>query len=115
MEYFPRYWPFVGGNSPVTGEFPRNGQWRGALMFSLICARVNNREAGDLRRCRTHYDVTVMNTANDICTLEEEMNSQFGSVHALVIIKYIDMSFMHFPMWNMEYISVRLMNSRIHL
>ena len=33
-------------------------------MFSLICALingwVNNREAGDLRRQRTHYDVIVM-------------------------------------------------------
>ena len=33
-------------------------------MFSLICAWingwVNNREAGDLRRHRTHYDVTIM-------------------------------------------------------
>ena len=39
-------------------------QWRGALMFSLICAwingRVNNRESGDLRRRGAHYDVTVM-------------------------------------------------------
>ena len=51
---FPRYWPFVRGihRSPVNS--PHKGQWRGALMFSLICAlingRVNNREAGDLRR-----------------------------------------------------------------
>ena len=34
------------------------------LMFSLICAWindwVNNREAGDLRRHRAHYYVTVM-------------------------------------------------------
>ena len=33
-------------------------------MFSFICSRindwVNNREAGDLRRHRAHYDVTVM-------------------------------------------------------
>ena len=40
------------------------GQWRGALMFSSICASVNawinNLEAGDLRRHRTHYDVSVM-------------------------------------------------------
>ena len=40
------------------------GQWRGALMFSLICARingwVNNGEAGYLRRHRAHYDVIVM-------------------------------------------------------
>ena len=46
------------------GEFPHKGQWRGALMFSLICTWingwVNNREAGDLRPIRTHYDVCVM-------------------------------------------------------
>ena len=45
------------GNSPLTGEFPsQRGQWRGALMFPLICAWINgwlnNREAGDLRRHR---------------------------------------------------------------
>ena len=49
------------GNSPVTCD---KGQWRGALMFSLICAWingwVNNRDTCDLRRHRTHYDVTVM-------------------------------------------------------
>ena len=43
---------------------PHKGQWRGALMFSLICAWingwVNNRKTGDLRRNRAHYDVIVM-------------------------------------------------------
>ena len=52
------------GNSPVPVNSPHKGQWRGALMFSLICAWinrwVNNREAGDLRRYRAHYDVVVM-------------------------------------------------------
>ena len=63
-KHFPRYWPFVREihRSPV--NFPYKGQWRGALMFTLICARmngwVNNREAGDLRRYRVHYDVIVM-------------------------------------------------------
>ena len=63
-KHFPRYWPFVRGihRSPVNS--PHKGQWRGALMFSLMCARinswVNNREAGDLRRYRHHYDVIVM-------------------------------------------------------
>ena len=63
-KHFPRYWPFVRGiqRSPVNS--PHKGQWQGALMFSLICARindwVNNREAGDLRRRRAHYDATVM-------------------------------------------------------
>ena len=60
-KYFPRYWPLVWEihRSPVNSP-----QWRGALMFSLICARingrVNTREAGDLRRHRAHYDVIVM-------------------------------------------------------
>ena len=63
-KHFPRYWPFVRGihRSPVNS--PHKGQWRGALMFSLICVWindwVNNGEAGDLRRYRAHYDVTVM-------------------------------------------------------
>ena len=43
---------------------PHEGQGRGALMFSLICAWTNNWAnngyADDLRRHRTHYDVTVM-------------------------------------------------------
>ena len=70
---WPGYWPFVWGihESPVNS--PHKGQWRGALMFSLIWAWmngwVNNREAGDLRRHRTHYDGTVMNclTQRDYC------------------------------------------------
>ena len=48
--------------SPVNS--PHKGQWRGALMFSLICAWingwVNNREASDLRCHRAHYDDSVM-------------------------------------------------------
>ena len=62
---FPCYWPFVRGihRSPVNS--PHKGQWRGALMFTLICAWingwVNNREAGDLRRYRPNYDIIVMN------------------------------------------------------
>ena len=48
--------------SPVNS--PHKGQWRGALMFSLICVWindwVNNREAGDLRRYQAHYDVIIM-------------------------------------------------------
>ena len=68
-KHFPRYWPFAWGihRSPVNS--PHKGQWRGALTFSLICVRinswVNNREAGDLRRHRAHYDVTVMITAKE--------------------------------------------------
>ena len=64
METFPRYWLFLREiyRSSVTSL--HKGQWRGALMFYLICAWinrwVNNCEAGDLIRHRTHCDVIVM-------------------------------------------------------
>ena len=63
-KHFPRYWPFVRGihRSPVNS--PHKGQWRGALMFSLICVWingwVNNGKTGDWKRYRTHYVVIVM-------------------------------------------------------
>ena len=69
-KHFPRYWPFVRGihRSPVNS--PHKGQWRGALMIFLICAFINgwihNREAGDLRRHRVHYDVIVMTCSIDV-------------------------------------------------
>ena len=63
-KHFPRYWPFVRGIHRSLMNSPHKGQWRGALMFSLICTRingwVNNCEAGDLRNHRAHYDVIVV-------------------------------------------------------
>ena len=60
-------WPFVRGINRWPVNSPHKGQRRGALMFSLICARINgwanNREAGDLRRYRAHYGATVMSFA----------------------------------------------------
>ena len=66
-KHFRCYCPFVRGfhRSPVNS--PQKSQCRGALMFSLICAwtngSVNNQDVGDLRRHRTHYDITVMSDA----------------------------------------------------
>ena len=64
MDTFSALLALCVGTSPVTGEFPHKGRWRGVSMFPLICAWINdwanNREAGDLRRHRIHYDVTVM-------------------------------------------------------
>ena len=63
-KHFPRYWPFVTGIHMSSVNSPRKGQWRRALMFSLIYAWtngwVNNRDDRDLRRHRAHYGVTVM-------------------------------------------------------
>ena len=58
-------------------------QWRGALMFTFICARingwVNNREAGDLRRNRAHYDVIVM-TSHNITVRTVPLGRKFDAV-----------------------------------
>ena len=63
-QHFPRYRSFVMGNHQSPGDSPHKGQWLGALMFSLICVWTNgwanNRNAGDFRRHRAHYDVILM-------------------------------------------------------
>ena len=64
-KHFPRYCPFVRGTHPSPVYSPHTGQWRGALMFSLICAWINNRAAGDWRR----FDLTnAFNTVEVWCT-----------------------------------------------
>ena len=65
--------------SPVTPvNSPHKGQWRGALIFSLICPRTNSWAndggAGDLRRHRAHYDVIVM-TMNPIPAFWAEVSN----------------------------------------
>ena len=63
--HFQRHWPFVWGiqRSPV--NYPHKGQWRGALVFPLICTWTNSwaniGDACDLRRNRIHYDVINCN------------------------------------------------------
>ena len=63
-KHFPHYWPFVREIHWSTVNSPHKGQWRGVLTITLICAWtngwVNNLDAGDLRRNRSHYDVTLM-------------------------------------------------------
>ena len=87
-KHFPRYWPFVWGihRSPVNS--PHKGQWRGALMFSLICVWINgwgnNREYGDLRRYCAHYDVIVMKCRHNkyvlICASAGQYSIQCSSI-----------------------------------
>ena len=64
MKTFTALLALCAGKSLVPVNSPHKGQWRGTLMFSLIYAWingwVNNREAGDLRRYRGHYDIIVM-------------------------------------------------------
>ena len=65
METFSALLAICVGNSLVTGEFP--SQRPVTRSFDVFCdlrlnknGWVNNREAGDSSRHRTHYDVTVM-------------------------------------------------------
>ena len=64
-KHFPHYWPYVRGIHRWPVNSPHKGQWRGALMFALICAWTNgwvyHRDAGDWRCHHAHYDVTMMN------------------------------------------------------
>ena len=84
--------------SPV--DSPHKGQWRGALMFSLICAWTNawadNREVGDLRRHRAHCNVTVIkqNKANktvckDVCNDLLKLNMIEGRMGIFWTINYL--------------------------
>ena len=93
-KHFPRYWPFARGihRSPVNS--PHKGQRRGALMFSVISAQingwVNNREAGDLRCIRLHYDVTVM--SREMCHgLSPEYKLQSGPWDTIGSQRQIDL------------------------
>ena len=81
-----------GNNFRITGhlcgEF--TGNWRGqwAFMFSSICVWingwVNNREAGDLRRYRVHYDVTLITLVHN--QIMQETNCMYMYSYFLVIV-----------------------------
>ena len=76
METFSALLAICAGNSPVPGEFRSQRPVTRALIFPLICVWingwVNNREAGDLRRYRAHYDVRIMITQH--CLKHENSN-----------------------------------------
>ena len=76
MEKFSALLAICAENSSVLVNFPHKGQWRGALMFSLIYTWmngwVNNREAGDLRRHRPHCDVTVIVSSGQQITVTRD-------------------------------------------
>ena len=96
-KHFPRHWPFVRRihRSPV--NFPHKGQLvtRSFDVFSLISAWtygwVNNQDAGDLRRHRAHYDVTVM---YGVCSLRD-----FGNNVRETSIAWVGNSV---PAWNVS-------------
>ena len=91
-KHFPRYWPFVQGIYRWPVNSSHKGQWRGTLVFSLICAWINcwinNREADDLRRHRAHYDVIVMTTDMSILCIVDDDNSFYGLYRESITYTY---------------------------
>ena len=81
--------------SPVNS--PHKGQWRGALMFSLICAWTNNwadsGNAGDSRWHRVDYDVIVMDFAA-VCLGWKDRHIDFVILH-LSIDAYVSYQVPH--------------------
>ena len=104
-KHSPRYWLFARGIHWSPMNSPRKGHWRGALMFPLICASTNGwantRDAGDLRRHRGHYDVTVI-----VCRSWESVPFPFQHskchvlsqlVHYCALLWFVTSHFNHNP------------------
>ena len=98
METFSALPPLCAGNPPLTGGFPwRKASDNGALMFSLICTWTNswvhNRDAGDLRRYRAHYEVTVMHKTSQVhetlSTLHDQHPGKCYSITNFIISHWI--------------------------
>ena len=107
-KHFPRNWPFVRGIHRWPVNSPHKGQWRGAYMFSLICAWINgwvnksNREASDLRRHRANYDAIVM--------VSDESWDAFNKSILQVHISVFSAMWLHlkFRLYNMHQTSIQL-------
>ena len=104
METFSALLALWAGNSPVPVNSPHKGQWRGGLMFSLICTWingwVNNREAGDLRRHRGHYDVNVMWTY-DIYRCSSRLLHWYRGNHIVTPVR-VTLSASKITLWTLQ-------------
>ena len=80
-EPFPRYWPFVRGihRSPVDSPHKGKGAVTMDLMLFFILVKTNGktnrRDAGDLRRIRTHYDVIlIIDSTVNTCIISHDLD-----------------------------------------
>ena len=83
----------LGGIRRSRVNSPHKGQWGGALMIPSIYACtndwVNKRDAGDLSRHRTYFDVTVMSKTTRIWNRFLRPKIQFHMCHSYIYISYI--------------------------
>ena len=109
METFSALLAICVRNSPVTGEFPVQKPVTRSFDVSLICVWVNNRKAGDLRRYRDHYDVTVMLFPwwLVLCTLflfiyiygNKEFQFEIGSLHNHIYVSQSQEDLIKHGLW----------------
>ena len=85
METYSSLQAICAGNSPVTGEFPAQRPVTRGFDVSGINSWVNNREAGDLRRHRAHYDVIVKDKTGSPAPLSRI--SHMGTLFITLLIK----------------------------
>ena len=90
-KHFPRSWSLVRGihRSPVNS--PHKGQWRGALMFSMICPWINGWISDSEAGHRAHYDATVMlwDRVTGIKWDTDRHNDELGYIINLVLSVHI--------------------------
>ena len=103
MATFSALLALCAGNSLVTGKFPAQSQWRGAVMFYWSDGRVNNRDTGDLRRRRPHSDVTVVSWPH-VLRLE----------YLHINLPMLDIKFIGWWLHYIKFIMARLLNSFLH-
>ena len=79
METFSALLALCAGNSPVTGEFTSQRQVTQSFKGFFICTWTNGsvyiRDAGDLRRHRAPYDVTVMDKLDNDARHDRELSN----------------------------------------
>ena len=92
-KHFPRYWPFVWRvhRSPASNA----DLWCFLWSAPWINGWLNNREAGDLRRHRAHYDVIVMSIESDVISNDIRIISNYsirtpGSYRQIPMTRYVN-------------------------
>ena len=93
MKTFSAFLALCVGNSLVTDEFPsQRPVTRSFDVFFDLCLKkngwVNNREAGDLRRHCTHYDIIVMSTFTLAITSNHQFSLALGTAHGASILAF---------------------------
>ena len=86
-KHFPRYWSFVRGINPSpVSSLTKASDAEFWCIFDMRSKKniwINTRDAGDLRRYRAHYDVTVMYIIQTFGKMTEGISWKLAALKAL--------------------------------